>query len=120
MKMRRIGSALAAAAWSGREPIVRLLLEHGAYVNAQLSGDYGSALAAAAECGSTRVVRLLLEHNAEVNAQLSGNYGSALAAGAGSWVAITRESTRNKLVAQLLIEYCLRWHIIIISASLLP
>ena len=38
------GSALAAGAYSGSEPTMRLLLECGADVNAQLGGKYGSAL----------------------------------------------------------------------------
>ena len=43
------GSALAEAAARGHKPIIRLLLEHGADINAKLEGNHGSALSAAAE-----------------------------------------------------------------------
>jgi ankyrin repeat protein len=58
----------------GNEDIVRLLLESGADVNAQLiGGRYGSALAAAQQqWGNEDTVLLLLESGADVNAQLSG------------------------------------------------
>ncbi|RDW58861.1 hypothetical protein BP6252_13337 [Coleophoma cylindrospora] len=75
---------LQAAASSGNEPVVRLLLEKGAEVNAQ-GGQYGNALqAAAAAFGDNEaVVRLLLEKGAEVNAQggeFGGQYGNAIQA----------------------------------------
>ena len=90
---------MAAAAGVGNQDIVRLLLESGAAVNAQLSGgEYGSALAAAAAAaGEQDTVRLLLESGADVNAQLSGGrYGSALAA------ATARD---NQDIVQILLEY---------------
>ncbi|KAJ7675960.1 ankyrin repeat-containing domain protein [Mycena polygramma] len=55
---------------------VRLLLEHGADVNA-VGGEYGSALQGAAWYGSLDIVCLLLEHGADVNAT-GGEYGSVL------------------------------------------
>ncbi|KAJ6035948.1 hypothetical protein N7540_000227 [Penicillium herquei] len=58
--------------------IVKLLLEHGADVNAQ-GGWYGTPLQAAAFGGYLEIVKLLLEHGAEVNAQV-GQYGTALQA----------------------------------------
>ncbi|KAL5086890.1 hypothetical protein Trisim1_008639 [Trichoderma cf. simile WF8] len=57
------GSPLAAAAWGGSIEIVRLLIEHGADVNAPLKyGKYGSALAAGG-VGISRVqmIKYLIE-----------------------------------------------------------
>ena len=48
--------------------IVRLLVEHGADVNAQDNDGY-TALLVAAMLGDVEVVRLLVEHGADVNAQ---------------------------------------------------
>lgn len=56
---------LRAASDGGHDVIVRLLLEHGADVNAQ----YGRALRAASDGGHDIVVRLLLEHGADMHAQ---------------------------------------------------
>jgi ankyrin repeat protein len=75
-------SLLVFAALGNSVSIIKKLLEAGADVNAQISGDYGSALAAAAEQGNEVIVRLLLEAGADINAQISGSYGSALAAAA--------------------------------------
>ncbi|KAJ7445338.1 ankyrin repeat-containing domain protein [Mycena latifolia] len=59
----------------GHSEIICLLLERGAYVDAQC-GIYGSALQAACSGGHANHVRLLLEKGADVNLQ-GGHYGSA-------------------------------------------
>ncbi|KAF3391859.1 Ankyrin repeat domain-containing protein 50 [Talaromyces pinophilus] len=68
-------NALYAASAQGHVEIVRILLEKGAYVNAQ--GKYGNALYAASAQGHVEIVRILLEKGAYVNAQ-GGKYGNAL------------------------------------------
>ncbi|UKZ46852.1 hypothetical protein TrVGV298_001063 [Trichoderma virens] len=89
---------LTAAALGGSIELVRLLIEHGAEMNAPLEcGSFGNALAAAAFRGSIEVPRLLIDHGADVNALLQrGDYGSALA------VAASRGSIE---VSRLLIEH---------------
>lgn len=57
---------------------MKVLLEHGAQVNAS-GGYFGSALQAAAYVGSMEGVQLLLQKGAAVNAR-GGRYGSALQA----------------------------------------
>ncbi|KAI3336945.1 hypothetical protein HD806DRAFT_23229 [Xylariaceae sp. AK1471] len=111
------GWALQKAAESGNESITRLLIDHGADVNAQdhyyraigqnsathrlLSGRgsllnrHKSALQAAAERGFESIVRLLISQGADVNAQ-AGLYGTALQA------SVTSES---ESVARLLINH---------------
>ncbi|KAJ7900820.1 Pfs, NACHT and ankyrin domain protein [Mycena leptocephala] len=67
----------------------RLLLEHGADVNAQ-GGQYWTALQAASAEGHLELARLLLEHGAEVNAQ-GGEDGNALqAASSGGRLEVAR------------------------------
>ncbi|KAF7328224.1 Pfs, NACHT and ankyrin domain protein [Mycena venus] len=61
----RIGSAEREAK-QGDFEMVRLLLEHGADVNAQ-RGEHGNALYAACWKGHIEIVHLLLQHGAEVN-----------------------------------------------------
>ncbi|KAM0172531.1 hypothetical protein ACHAPF_007410 [Botrytis cinerea] len=63
-----------------KEKIAKLLLDHGADVNAQ-GGEYGNALQAAARRGNQEIVKLLLDRGANVNAQ-GGEYGNALQAAA--------------------------------------
>ncbi|KAJ7481671.1 ankyrin repeat-containing domain protein [Mycena latifolia] len=77
------GSILQAACSFGHEDIVKLLIEHGADVNAQ-GGEYGSTLQLASRAGHKDIVKLLIEHRADLNAQ-SEEYGSVLqdASGAG-------------------------------------
>ncbi|KAL7946527.1 ankyrin repeat-containing domain protein [Trichoderma barbatum] len=58
------GSALQAAAWSGQEESIRLLIRKGAHVNA-LGGKYRSALNAAIIMGHWNIVRILLENGAK-------------------------------------------------------
>jgi ankyrin repeat protein len=62
------------AAWNGHLEIVKLLLEHGADVNAKMEG-LGTALHLAASNGHLEIVKLLLENGADVNAKTEGGYG---------------------------------------------
>ncbi|KAL7912335.1 hypothetical protein GGI35DRAFT_468544 [Trichoderma velutinum] len=101
-------SSLCLAARLEEQLCVKLLLEHGASVNAQLEcgkfgsalvaaarqgwleiverGPYGSALASTANRGSLECVKLLVDHGADVNAQLEyGDFGSALVAAFYGW-----------------------------------
>ncbi|KAI4231434.1 MAG: hypothetical protein LQ349_005611 [Xanthoria aureola] len=73
-----LGRALREAAASSHEPILKLLLEFDAPVNAQ-SGYHGSALQAASLVGSAPIVELLLEHKADIS-QEGGILGNALRA----------------------------------------
>lgn len=73
-----LGRALRKAAASSHEPILKLLLEFDAPVNAH-SGYHGSALQAASLAGSAPIVELLLEHKADIN-QEGGILGNALRA----------------------------------------
>lgn len=54
-----IGNSLQSAAWGGHDKVVRLLLEHGADIDAD-GGDYGTALHAAKSQGHENVVELIL------------------------------------------------------------
>ena len=71
---------LGAAAYAGKDYIVRLLLELGADINAQ-GGTYGNALQAAVMSKSNVVVKLLVGEGADVNA-VGGGYCTALQAAA--------------------------------------
>jgi ankyrin repeat protein len=63
-------TALHLAAMNGHLEIVKLLLEHGADVNAKTKEGYGyTALHSAASNGHLEIVKLLLEHGADVNAK---------------------------------------------------
>jgi ankyrin repeat protein len=75
-------TALIAAASTGHENVVCLLLEKGADVNFATAGYYGTALIAAASMGHENVVCLLLEKGADVNFATAGYYGTALIAAA--------------------------------------
>lgn len=64
------GTILQSAALSGNEAIVRLLLSHGADVNARRGVIHGTALGAAAynaRDDNTAILYLLLEHGADPN-----------------------------------------------------
>ncbi|KAJ6568705.1 ankyrin repeat-containing domain protein [Mycena capillaripes] len=63
-----------AASWEGHEAIVKLLLAHGADINAQ--DRYYSALQGASRNGHEAIVKLLLAHAADVNP--GGEYSGAL------------------------------------------
>ncbi|KAJ7602548.1 ankyrin repeat-containing domain protein [Mycena polygramma] len=67
-KARPYDTALCAALEAGHEEVVRLLIEHGADVNA----DGGQALRAASKEGKTAVVGMLIEAGADVDANGSG------------------------------------------------
>ncbi|KAJ5556434.1 hypothetical protein N7494_000349 [Penicillium frequentans] len=69
---------LTWASLKGHYDVVRLMITHGADINAR-GGDYGSALVAACSEGHYKVVQLLLERGADLNAQ-GGYYGNALQA----------------------------------------
>lgn len=51
---------------TGDEATIRLLIEHGADVNA-LGGHFSYTIIAAVEQGDSRATRILLEHGADVN-----------------------------------------------------
>ena len=61
-------TALHWAVEVGDTEVVRILLEHGAYVDAQTT-EGQTALHEAARAGDTEVVRILLEHRANIHAQ---------------------------------------------------
>lgn len=80
-------TALAAAAHSGHESIVRLLLANGADVNVQGSYGHGytshsgyccTALQGAIKEGHDDIAHLLIDSGADVNARGSSRYGTAL------------------------------------------
>jgi ankyrin repeat protein len=64
-------STLAIAARNGNEEVVRVLLDHGANVNARSGGPIGqTALMAAASNGNRlTIIRLLVDRGADVNIQ---------------------------------------------------
>jgi len=64
-------TALGMAAYCGRTDAVKLLLEHGADVNATAGWGDWTALMKAAYGGHAEAVRLLLEHGADANARES-------------------------------------------------
>ncbi|KAJ7453546.1 hypothetical protein B0H11DRAFT_2245368 [Mycena galericulata] len=72
----RLRALLLEASEKGNEATVKLLIEHGADVNAQ-NQWYGSALQSASSMGHGAIVKLLIENGADVNAQHDW-YGSAL------------------------------------------
>ena len=72
------GHVLQVAASKGHEAIAKLLIEHGADVNAQ-GGLDGNALQATIINGHEAFAKLLLENGADVNAQ-EEQYGNALQA----------------------------------------
>ncbi|KAL9616300.1 MAG: hypothetical protein Q9160_008813 [Pyrenula sp. 1 TL-2023] len=76
----RHGTALQAAAFAESVVVIRLLLDHGAHVNAP-AGHFGTALQCASICGNIEIVDLLLDRGASPN--LSGGlYGNPLQAAA--------------------------------------
>lgn len=76
--VKKIGTALHAAAYNGHEAIVRLLLEKGANINAAGGEKTYTALQAAASNGNIGTVLLLLEKGANVNAAGAKFIGNAL------------------------------------------
>ena len=73
------GTALSAAAVLGYVEVARFLVEHGADVNAQ-NNDGWTALMAAAMFGRVEVARFLVEHGADVNAQTNDGYTALMRA----------------------------------------
>ncbi|KAJ7269782.1 ankyrin repeat-containing domain protein [Mycena rebaudengoi] len=72
------GRALHAASWAGDDNAVKLLLDKGIPVNAQVA-KHGSALCVASLQGHINTVRLLIAHGADVNGH-GGEYGNPLQA----------------------------------------
>jgi ankyrin repeat protein len=81
--------------------IIKLLIEHGANVNAQ-SKTYGSVLAAASgsEKDSVYILRLLLEYGADVNAQ-GGYFGNALQVASGGG----KNGDVQRRIVQILLDH---------------
>jgi ankyrin repeat protein len=77
----RLRTALFLATQNWSRVIVKLLIDHGADVNARI-GWSGHVLQAASLRGDTALVQSLLNAGADVNAQ-GGHYGNALRA--ASW-----------------------------------
>lgn len=73
------GTALQAAGYQGTVENVKILLDRGAIVNPDVSGEYGTPLTAACAQGNTEIVRLLLDHRADPNCE-GGEYGFAIVA----------------------------------------
>ena len=76
--------AAAAAIWTFehvnerlRLPLVRLLLDHGANVNAR-NGSFGTALGSAIQHCYGEIARVLLDHGADINLEDSGGVNIAL------------------------------------------
>ncbi|KAF8217285.1 ankyrin repeat-containing domain protein [Mycena galopus ATCC 62051] len=69
---------VVVASHFGLEKIVRLLIDHGADLNAQ-GWEYGTALADASYSGRESIVQLLLENGDDVNMR-DQKYGSAIKA----------------------------------------
>jgi len=62
---------LHCAVWKGQEPVVALLLDAGAYVNAHNENDHWGTtpLHAAAHANQAAIAQLLIAHGADVNAK---------------------------------------------------
>lgn len=90
-KCGRFGSALEVATWCGFSDMVKMLLDHGADINAM--GPEGSALHIAARQGYQMLAQMLVDHGADIDAR--GRYGSALQA------AVERH---NRRVVQMLVD----------------
>jgi ankyrin repeat protein len=58
------------------EEMVRLLIEHGANIDARGDSDWGTALQVAAFYGQEGTARILLENGADVHVQ-AGRFGTA-------------------------------------------
>lgn len=85
----RRNTPLMAVSWYDRENIVRLLLDHGANVNAQ--NVYGeTALMNAALCGRENTVRLLLDRGADVNIRTKRGTNAAMKAALAGHESITK------------------------------
>lgn len=74
------GNALISTSTAGHEPLIRLLLAHGADVNTRDRSSQITALQAASANGDETIVRLLLDHGADVF--IEGGNGSALTSAA--------------------------------------
>ena len=94
-------TALVAAAMGGQIEIMRLLLTHGADVNAGTKSREGySALIGAAENSHLAAIQLLLQHGAEVNAR--NRYGDTALLKA---VALKQVRSGNGQIVRILLEH---------------
>ncbi|KAJ7269747.1 ankyrin repeat-containing domain protein [Mycena rebaudengoi] len=100
------GRALHAASWAGDDNAVKLLLDKGTPVNAQVA-KHGSALCVASLRGHINTVRLLIAHGADVNGH-GGEYGNPLQAALSNdckdyWgnVVPSRQEDRDTIVTLL-------------------
>jgi ankyrin repeat protein len=84
---------LHSAAAADNAQVCRLLLEHGASVNARQQGEF-APLHAAAQNGNTEMAALFLQHGAEVNARTSQGLTPLSMA----------QSAKNDEIVRLLIE----------------
>ena len=88
-------TALREATVNNQEDVVRILLEHGADVNAKEDIFGTTCLMEAARVGSVPIVKLLLQHGADVNAMEDTGF-----------TALTEASLRGHLtVVNLLKQY---------------
>ncbi|KAJ7285924.1 ankyrin repeat-containing domain protein [Mycena rebaudengoi] len=100
------GRALYAASWAGDDNAVKLLLDKGAAINAQVA-KHGSVLCVASRQGHIKTVRLLIAHGADVNGH-GGEYGNPLRAALsndckddGGYVIPSRQADRDTIVTLL-------------------
>ena len=63
------GDALQAASFGGEDRIVRMLLDHGANVNAD-AGEFGTAFVAASSMGHRKIVEILLDRGAKLTTEI--------------------------------------------------
>ena len=81
-------TALMFAARGGHEAVAKLLLEHGADVNAAANSDGWTALMVATRLGHEAVAKLLLEKGADVNAVRNDGVAALMLAAAGGHEAV--------------------------------
>jgi len=90
----KYGTPLLAASKGGHEVIGKLLLEHGANINAQ--GEHlDTALVAASRGGHKTLVKLLFDNGADINAQGRESHTPLLAASIGGHEAVVKLLIEN-------------------------